>query len=106
MPKRIAVVGTFDTKAAEYKFLIDQLQAIPGYHVVTINTGIMKATDLFRIDVPAAEVVTAGGSDLETLRAAHDRGKAIAGVSKAAAAVLAQAYAQAGFDAIVGMGAT
>jgi len=106
MPKRIAVVGTFDTKAAEYKFLIDQLQAIPGYHVVTINTGIMKATDLFRIDVPAAEVVTAGGSDLETLRAANDRGKAIAVVSKGVAAVIEQLYAKEGFDAIIGMGGT
>jgi len=106
MPKRIAVVGTFDTKAAEYKFVIDRLLEVPGYEVVTINAGIMEATDLFRIDIPAAAVVAAGGSELETLRAANDRGKAMAVVSKGASVLIKQLYREEGFDAIIGMGGT
>src|SRR5690606_17092548 len=99
MAKRIAVVGTFDTKAAEYKFLIDQLQANPGFDVVTINTGIMKATDLFRIDIPVEAVAKAGGAELEALRAANDRGKAIAAVSKGISTIVERLYADEGFDA-------
>lgn len=106
MAKRIAVVGTFDTKAAEYKFLIDQLQANPGFDVVTINTGIMKATDLFRIDIPVETVAKAGGAELEALRAANDRGKAIAAVSKGISTIVERLYADEGFDAIIGMGGT
>lgn len=106
MAKRIAVVGTFDTKAAEYKFLIDQLQANPGFEVVTINTGIMNATDLFRIDIPVEVVAKAGGVELEALRAANDRGKAIAAVSKGISAIVERLYADERFDAIIGMGGT
>jgi uncharacterized protein (UPF0261 family) len=103
MPKTVVVIGAFDTKGAEYAFLIDLVQA-RGYQVVAVNTGVIGGTDLFRIHIDAEEVARAAGSDIDTLRTANDRGKAIAVMSDGAAVVATQLFRRAPFDAIIGMG--
>lgn len=103
MGKKVVVVGAFDTKDEEYKFAIDRI-AEAGYQVITVNTGVMGSTDLFAIDVQAAEVARAGGSDLETLRREKDRGKAIAVMSDGIARVIEDLFQKETFDGIIGMG--
>ena len=63
MAKTIAVIGAFDTKGREYAFLREQIVA-RGHDVLAINTGVLGTTDLFKVDVAAAEVAAAAGGDL------------------------------------------
>ncbi|HZY79873.1 MAG TPA: Tm-1-like ATP-binding domain-containing protein [Cyclobacteriaceae bacterium] len=105
MGKKIVVAGAFDTKGAEYNFIIDLIKG-RGFQVVTINTGVMGTTNSFPIDIGADVVAQAGGTDLETLRSSNDRGKAIAVMSDGLASVVTDLYFKDKFDGIIGMGGT
>src|SRR5690606_11696194 len=105
MSKKIVVVGTFDTKGTEYKFVVDLLRG-RGYRVITVNVGVMGSTNLFPIDIASEEVARAGGMDLAELRAANDRGKAIAVMSDGITKVISELYSKEAFDGIIGMGGT
>ncbi len=99
------VIGAFDTKSIEYKFLIDLLRE-NGCEVITVNTGVLGSTDLFQINIPAEEIAIAGGTDLETLRNENDRGKAIQVMSDGSAKVIEKIFSDEKFDGIIGMGGT
>lgn len=103
MAFRILMLGTFDSKGAEYAFLRDRLMSA-GCDVVSINAGIDGSTDLFPVDVEADEVASVGGESLFELRAARDRGRAINVMSSGAAALCRRMYEQRKFDGIIGMG--
>ena len=105
MAKKIVVIGAFDTKAIEYKFLIDLIKK-KGYQVITVNTGVMASTDLFPIDIQSAEVAQVGGTDIETLRKANDRGRAIKVMSEGAGNIVKDLFKKEKFDGIIGMGGT
>lgn len=105
MTKKVIVIGAFDTKGEEYKFLIDLLEE-QECQVTTVNTGIFEPQKLFRINVPAAEVADAGGTSLSELREANDRGKAIAVMSDGAAHMIERMVLAEKFDGVIGMGGT
>jgi uncharacterized protein (UPF0261 family) len=106
MAKKIVVIGAFDTKAIEYKFIIDLITKEKGYQVITVNTGVLGSTDLFYIDIPSEEVAQAGGTDIETLRKANDRGSAIAVMSEGGSNIVKNLFKKEKFDGIIGMGGT
>ena len=105
MKKLIALLGSFDSKGAEYAFVRD-LVLKQGHDVFTINTGILGTTDLFPVDVEAADVVAAAGADLSALREAKERGGAMKAAADGAVALLPQLVEKHGIDAIFGMGGT
>lgn len=105
MTKKVVVVGAFDTKAEEYKFIIDLIKE-RNFQVIAVNTGIMGSTDLFPVDIQADLVAQAGGTDIETLRKANDRGNAIAVMSNGLGNFIEDLYAKEKFDGIIGMGGT
>lgn len=105
MSKKVVVVGTFDTKATEYKFVIDLIKS-RGYQAITINTGVLGFTDLFHIDIPSELVAKEGGTDIDTLRRANDRGKAIAAMSDGVSKVVVDLFEREKPDGIIGMGGT
>jgi uncharacterized protein (UPF0261 family) len=105
MSKKIVVIGAFDTKANEYKFVIDLLKE-KEYQLITINTGVLGSTDLFHIDIPAERVAEEAGSDLYTLQKANDRGRAIAVMSEGASKVVDSLFQREHIDGIIGMGGT
>ncbi|KQC28695.1 Tm-1-like ATP-binding domain-containing protein [Flagellimonas eckloniae] len=105
MTKKVVVVGAFDTKAEEYKFIIDLIKE-RGFQVITVNTGVMGSTDTFSVDIQADEVAKAGGTDIEILRKANDRGNAIAVMSNGLRTVIENLYTKEKFDGIIGMGGT
>ncbi len=105
MAKKVVVVGAFDTKAEEYKFIIDLIKE-KGFRVITVNTGVMGATDVFSIDIQADEVANAGGTNIEILRKANDRGNAIAVMSNGLGIIIENLYKKEKFDGIIGMGGT
>ena len=105
MAKKVIVAGAFDTKGSEYKFIIDLLKQ-KNLQVITVNTGVMGSTDIFAVDIQADAVAKAGGTEIETLRKANDRGRAIAVMSEGLAATLRDLYSKEKFDGVIGMGGT
>jgi uncharacterized protein (UPF0261 family) len=100
---RIIVIGSFDTKGAEYAYLIEGIQRLGG-RVLTINTGVLGGTDLFSVDVAADEVTRAGGAELTSLRQDRDRGKAMDVMAAGAAEVVRLLHADGRVAGIIGMG--
>lgn len=105
MAKKVVVIGTFDTKAVEYKLMIDLLKS-RGFQVITVDVGVIGSTDLFYIDIPSNRVANAGGADLTALRNAKDRGKAIAAMSEGITRIIRNLFEKEQFDGIIGMGGT
>jgi uncharacterized protein (UPF0261 family) len=103
--KTICLLGTFDTKGAEYAFVRKQILA-RGHGVLAVNTGIMGSTDLFPVDVQAYHVAQAGGGNLEQLRERRDRGEAMRVMCAGAPAVVKSLYVERRIDGILGMGGT
>lgn len=105
MTKTIGLLGAFDTKGPDFAFVRDAVLA-QGCAVLTINVGVLGVTDLFPIDIPAAEVVQAAGADLAALRAANDRGAAMSAMAAGAAIVAKRLHAEGRIDALLSMGGT
>ncbi|MFI0373372.1 Tm-1-like ATP-binding domain-containing protein [Actinomadura sp. 1N219] len=82
----VVLVGTLDTKGAEYAWLRDRLRAL-GCDVVLVDAG--TGPSEVDADVSAEEVARAGGATLQALRDAGDRGAAVTVMGEGAAAVLA-----------------
>lgn len=72
----IVIMGCFDTKAAVYSRLREQILAT-GENVFCINAGIMGSTDIFPVDLEADQVAAYGGMALQELRSKKDRGLAL-----------------------------
>ena len=103
MRKPILIIGTFDTKGAEYAFLREQIITLGG-EVLTVNVGVLGSSDLFPVDIETDEVVRETGADLVSLRQGHDRGNALKIVCQAAAALVSRLYDEGQFAGIIGMG--
>jgi len=100
--KTVAVLGTLDSKGAEFAFLCDRLRAA-GVVPLVIDAGVLGAPAL-PPDIPASDVAAAGGVPLADLVAAKDRGRAVAVMSAGAAAVVRKLHADRRIDGIVSMG--
>jgi uncharacterized protein (UPF0261 family) len=99
----IVVLGAFDSKGAEYAFLIKQIR-LQGGQPFTVNFGVLGSTDQFPVDVDAAKVARAGGGDLEMLRTNRDRGAAMKCMAAGAPAVVRRLYDEGRLGGIIGMG--
>src|SRR3954468_8091889 len=99
----IVVIGAFDSKGAEYKFLLDAITR-QGARTTTINFGILGSTDQFKVDIEAADVARAGGGELTLLRAQADRGAAMKIMAAGAAVVATQLCDDGKLAGIIGMG--
>jgi uncharacterized protein (UPF0261 family) len=100
--KTAAVLGTLDSKGAEFAYLCDRLNAA-GVVPLVIDAGILGEPP-FPPDVTAADVAAAGGVPLADLVAAKDRGRAVAVMSAGAAAVVRKLHEEGRIDGIVSMG--
>jgi uncharacterized protein (UPF0261 family) len=100
----VVIVGTLDTKGAEYAFLRDRIRA-HGADVVVVDAGIVGEPSLTP-DVSRDEVARAAGEDVAALAAGGDRGAAIEAMSRGAAAVVLRLLDEGRLDAVVGMGGT
>lgn len=100
--KTVAIIGTLDTKGAEFAFL-RQAIAAEGVATLMIDTGILAAPP-FVPEVSAAEVATAGGADLSALVAANDRGAAVTAMARGAGVILSRLVAEGRVHGAIGMG--
>lgn len=103
MNTTILMIGSFDTKGAEYAFLRKQIKA-RGCDVLAMNTGVFDADVEFPVEFSAAAVAEAAGHDLMQLRNAADRGNAMKAMTAGAAALTAEAFRQGRFAGVIGMG--
>lgn len=82
--KTVAILATLDTKAAEAEFMRSEIEALGG-KALLIDLGLVGSSDL-KADVTKAEVITAGGGNLEELLAKPSREQAnpfiVAGATK------------------------
>src|SRR5689334_10852141 len=100
--KVVAVLGTLDSKGAEYAFLKKQIEA-QGVKTLVLDAGVLSEPP-FKPDISAAEIAKAGGGDLAALRAANDRGNAVATMAKGAAATVKRLHDEGRIHGIVSMG--
>jgi len=100
--KVVAIIGTLDTKGAEFAYLKARIEAA-GVDTLTIDVGVL-ADPAYPPEVSAAEVARAAGTDLGALRARNDRGEAMAAMAKGAAELAARLHREGRIDGIVSMG--
>ena len=98
----VVIVGTLDTKGEEIGFARDVLEG-QGLEVHLVDVGVMGEPELDP-DTDAAAVAEAGGSTLEALREAGDRGKAIEIMGDGAAVVASRLHDEGRLDGILGLG--
>ncbi|NEA26709.1 Tm-1-like ATP-binding domain-containing protein [Actinomadura bangladeshensis] len=82
----VVLVGTLDTKGAEYAWLRERVREL-GCEVVLVDAGVGPSE--IEADVSAEDVARAGGASLSALRDAGDRGAAVTAMGEGAAVVLA-----------------
>jgi uncharacterized protein (UPF0261 family) len=98
----VAVLGTLDTKGAEYVFLKERIEE-QGVRTLVIDAGVLSPPP-FRPEVSAAEVAKAGGAELAKLVAENDRGNAVAVMSRGVAQIVKKLHADGRIHGIIAMG--
>src|SRR5579875_256946 len=88
----VALVGTLDTKGADFAFLAGRLRAA-GADVVIVDAGTGEPDGLTP-DIDGETVARAAGTSRAELRAAADRGRAVTEMGRGAALVVADLAAQ------------
>ncbi len=102
--KTILLIGTYDTKDAEMRFIEDAVRA-QGADVLTMDVSVLgepkRPTDITKHDVAAAE-----GLSIDAVIALGDENKAFRVMSAGAAKIVAKAYADGRFDGMLATGGT
>lgn len=99
--KTVAILGTFDTKGAEYAYLKELLEDL-GVKTFTIHAGVFEPT--FAPDVSNAEVAAAAGCDINEIAAKKDRAFATEVLSKGTEKLIPQLFRDGKFDGIISLG--
>jgi uncharacterized protein (UPF0261 family) len=83
----VLLIGTLDTKGAEFAFVRDLLRGA-GLSTVVIDAGV-TGPPAFEPDVPRDRLFAAAGTTIEAVRRANDRGQAIEAAARGAAGLAA-----------------
>ncbi len=104
MVKTIALLGAFDTKGSEYKFVRDCILH-RGHKTLLIDVGVLGEPKLAP-DVSSREVAEAAGAVIQDLIEGEDRGEAMATMARGVEVLLPRLHAQGRFDGILALGGT
>ncbi|MGW7079298.1 Tm-1-like ATP-binding domain-containing protein [Streptomyces sp. NPDC054866] len=100
----VVLVGTLDTKGAEYAWLRDRLREY-GSDTLLIDAGILPAPPQTPApDVPADAVARAAGHDLAKLRGAGERGAAVAAMADGVTEVVLDLHRRGKLHAVLAAG--
>jgi len=102
MTKTVAIVGTLDTKGADFQFLRDEIVR-RGCGVQVIDVGVV-GEPAFEPDVPRTEVAAAAGVDLGALQEAGDRGEAVAAMARGIPLVVRRLFDEGRIHGVISMG--
>jgi uncharacterized protein (UPF0261 family) len=100
--KTVLLIGTLDTKGAEYAFVRDLLEA-RGVATLVMDLGTVGEA-AFRPDISAEDVAKRGGSSLGAIRQRGDRGTAVDVMLAGARALTREAFAAGRFHGVLGLG--
>jgi uncharacterized protein (UPF0261 family) len=100
----ILLIGTLDTKGAEYAYVRDRLTDA-GADTVVVDVGVQGEPG-FRPDVTREQVASAAGADVVALAEAGDRGAAAATMARGAAEWVAKLHREGRCDAALALGGT
>ena len=98
----VLLVGTLDTKGAEFAYVRDRLTAA-GVPVVVADTGAL-GEPAFAADVPREQVFAAAGASAAAVKAAGDRGKAVALAAEGVAKIAADLHRRGMLSGILSLG--
>ncbi len=98
----VLLIGTLDTKGVEFAFVRDLLREA-GVDVLVLDAGVLRPP-AFAPDVPREQVFAAAGADVEAIRQAADRGRAVEAAARGAARVVLELHRQGRIDAVLGLG--
>ncbi len=98
----VVLLGTLDTKGAEYRFVRDRLREA-GIGTVLVDCGV-HGTDVADVDIDAPAVAAAAGASLPELRATGDRGTAVTAMAAGARKTLARLWEAGDLDGVVALG--
>ena len=99
--KTIAILGTFDSKGAEFAYLKDLIEGL-GAKTFTIHSGVFEPQ--FTPDVSNAEVAAAAGYDIGEIAAKKDRALGTEALSKGTAAIVPKLHKEGKLDGISSLG--
>lgn len=99
--KTVAVLGTFDTKGKELKFIKECIEE-HGLKTICINTGVFEP--VVEPDISSAEVAAAVGADINAIVEKRDRATATEVLAKGTEKLIPQLYAEGKFDGIISIG--
>ncbi len=98
----VVLVGTLDTKGAEYGFLRDRLGEL-RVDTILVDVGILGEPKI-EADVTRDEVAQAAGADIGELARAGDRGAAVAAMARGAGEVVKRLHGEGRLDGVLGLG--
>ena len=102
MSKTILIIGTLDTKPAEFEFVRDLVVA-RGHRATLMDVGV-SGEPRVAPDISAAQVAEAAGGSLPSLRRANDRGAALKVMGEGAKALAVRAQAKGEADGVLALG--
>ncbi len=98
----VVLIGTLDTKGAEFQFVRDLLNQ-KGIQTIVVDAGVQR-TPLFQPEVSREEVYAAAGTSLAVILQAGDRGRAIEAAAKGVAKIVLDLLSRAQVDGVLAMG--
>lgn len=99
--KTVAIIGTLDTKGAEFSYVNDQFKQL-GFHTLVIHCGVFEPD--FEPDISNEEVARAAGVELSKLVEKHDRAFATRTMTEGVKNLLPLLYHAKSFDGVFSMG--
>ena len=97
----IAIIGTFDTKGAEFKYIKTLIEE-QGFRTFCIHTGVFKP--LFKPDVSNEEIAAAAGADIQEIVVRKDRARATEVLARGLEILLPQLFDQERFSGVISVG--
>jgi uncharacterized protein (UPF0261 family) len=104
MPKKIAIVGTLDTKGEQIKYLKDRIEG-RGNETIVIDVGVLGRA-LFEPDITREQVAQASGSSLEEISTFNDEARAIGKMAIGASEISKKLCSSGNLDGLLGLGGT
>jgi uncharacterized protein (UPF0261 family) len=98
----VVLIGTLDTKGAEFQFVRDVILR-GGFGTLVIDAGV-KGPPAFSPDIPREDVFAAAGTRLEDVLREGDRGRAVEAAARGAAKLVSDLHARGKVEGVLGLG--
>lgn len=100
--KTVVLLGTLDTKGAEYAFMRERLEQL-GVGVTMVDAGVLDDPTT-AVDISREQVAEAGGRSLSELVGDRDRGEAIETMASGATEIVRRLHGEGRLDGILALG--